>query len=124
MNRRVSIVVTRRFERALEALLDYYETMQHLHPDAGSRILALLDLVESELPVLLAAHPDIGRPAQLNLHQSAEESAWLQRMAAQTATRRLQPREWLIGDFWILYYRSAQAVYLASARHVREAGYW
>lgn len=124
MNRRVTIVVTRRFERALETLLDYYETMQHLHPDAGSRILELLNLVENELPVLLAEHPDIGRPAQLNLRQGAEESVWLQRMASQTATRRLRPREWLIGDFWILYYRSAKAVYLASARHVREAGYW
>ncbi len=124
MTRQAAIVVTRRFERALEVMLDYYETMQHMHPDAGSRILKLLDSVENELPVLLAEQPGIGRPAQLNLRQSAEESAWLQRMASQTATRRLQPREWLIGDFWILYYRSAKAVYLASARHVREAGYW
>ena len=40
-----------------------------------------------------------------------------------TGRRRLQAREWLLGDFWILYYRSSQAVYLASARHEREAEY-
>jgi len=35
----------------------------------------------------------------------------------------LQPREWLVGDFWILYYRTASAVYLASGRYEREAEY-
>jgi hypothetical protein len=115
--------VTRRFERALEALLDHYESVRHLHPDAGSRALRLIELVEGELPRLLAVQPDIGRPAQLTLTRSPDESAWLERLAPLTARRRLQAREWLLGDFWILYYRSADAVYLASARHERESRY-
>ena len=122
--RRVAIVATLRFERALEALVDCYDNMQHLHPDAGSTVLRLLDLVENELPQLLSAHPDIGRPAQLSQVHGDAESAWLKRLAPLTAARRLQAREWLLGDFWILYYSSANAVYLASARHMREAGYW
>jgi hypothetical protein len=117
------VVATQRFERALEALLDHYEVMRHLHPDAGSRALRLVELVESELPRLLGAHPDIGRPAQLSLSQSRAERKWLERLAPLTARRRLQPREWLLGDFWILYFRSARAVYLVSARHEREAEY-
>lgn len=121
--RRLPVVVTRRFERALEALLDHYDSLRHLHPDSGSRALRLIDLVEGELPRLLGAQPDIGRPAQLSLMQSQTERKWLNRLAPLTARRRLQAREWLLGDFWILYYRSTSAVYLASARHEREAEY-
>lgn len=121
--RRLPVVATRRFERALEALLDHYDSLRHLHPDSGSRALRLIDLVEGELPRLLGAQPDIGRPAQLSLMQSQTERKWLNRLAPLTARRRLQAREWLLGDFWILYYRSTSAVYLASARHEREAEY-
>lgn len=121
--RRLPVVATRRFERALEAILDHYESLRHLHPDAGSRALSLIDRVEIELPQLLAARPDIGRPAQLSLTQTESEQHWLNRLAPLTARRRLQAREWLLGDFWILYYRAAGAVYLASARHEREAEY-
>lgn len=121
--RRLPVVATRRFERAPEALLDHYDSLHHLHPDSGSRALRLIDLVEGELPRLLGAQPDIGRPAQLSLMQSQTERKWLNRLAPLTARRRLQAREWLLGDFWILYYRSTSAVYLASARHEREAEY-
>ena len=121
--RRLPVVATRRFERALDALLDHYDGLRHLHPDAGSRALRLIDLVEGELAPLLAAQPDIGRPAQLSVNQGETEKNWLNRLAPLTARRRLQAREWLLGDFWILYYRSASAVYLASARHEREAEY-
>ena len=121
--RRLPVVVTRRFERALDAILDHYESLRHLHPDAGSRALRLIDLVEAELPRLLAAHPDIGRPAQLSLTQSKFEQKWLERLAPLTARRRLQARERRPGEFRILYYRSSGAVYLVSARHEREAEY-
>ena len=121
--RRLPVVVTRRFERALDAILDHYESLRHLHPDAGSLALRLIDLVEAELPRLLAAHPDIGRPAQLSLTQSKFEQKWLERLAPLTARRRLQAREWLLGEFSILYCRSSGAVYLVSARHEREAEY-
>lgn len=121
--RRLPVVVTRRFERALEAMLDHYGSLRHLHPDAGSRALALIDRVELELPRFLAAHPDIGRPAHLSVLQNESEQHWLERLAPLTARRRLQAREWLLGDFWILYYRATGAVYLASARHEREAEY-
>jgi len=65
----------------------------------------------------------VGRPAQLSLTQSQAEKNWLNRLAPLTARRRLQAREWLVSDFWVLYYRAAGAVYLASARHEREAEY-
>src|SRR3970282_1604519 len=106
-----------------EALCDHYEHLHHLHPDAGSRALRLIDLVEGDLPRILAAHPDIGTPAQLSLSMSNSERHSLLRVAPLTARRRLQAREWLLGEFWILYYRTASAVYLASARHEREAEY-
>ena len=85
--------------------------------------MRLVDLVERELPQLLAARPDIGRPAQLSPTQSESGKTWLNRLAPLTARRRLQAREWLLGDFWILYYRTSSAVYLVSARHEREAEY-
>ena len=82
-----------------------------------------MDLIAHDLPPLLGAQPDIGRPARLNLTHSEAERHWLIRLAPLTAGRRLQAREWLLGEFWILYYRGATAVYLASARHEREAAY-
>ena len=121
--RRLPVVVTRRFKRALDAILDHYESLRHLHPDAGSRALRLIDLVDAELPRLLAARPDIGRPAQLSLTRSKFEQKWLERLAPLTARRRLQARQWLPGEFRILYYRTSGAVYLVSARHEREAEY-
>ena len=121
--RLLPVIATGRFERALDALLDHYDSLCHLHPDAGSRALLLIDMVESELPRLLAAQPDIGRPAQLSLTQSPAEKNWLSRLAPLTAHRRLQAREWLVSDFWVVYYRTSSAVYLASARHEREAEY-
>jgi hypothetical protein len=121
--RQLPVVATQRFARALDALLDHYEGLRHLHPESGMRALRLIDLVERELPRLLVVQPDIGRPAQLSLTQSESEMNWLNRLAPLTARRRLQAREWLLGDFWILYYRSSKAVYLASARHEREAEY-
>ena len=77
-----------------------------------------------KLPLLLAVQPDNGRPALLSLTQSIAETAWVSRLAPLTAQRRLQAREWLHEGFWILYYRGSTAIYLASARHEREAGYW
>lgn len=122
--RRLPVVATRRFERALDALLDHYDSLRHLHPDAGARAVQLIELVEGDLPRLLSVQPDIGRPAQLSLTQSEAEKHWLLLLAPLTARRRLQAREWLLGEFWILYYRGSTAVYLASARHEREAQYW
>ena len=121
--RPLPVLVTRRFERALEAILVHHESLRHLHPDAGSRALQLIDLVEQDLPRILAMNPDVGRPAQLSLTQSTSELHWLARLAPLTASRRLQAREWRLGEFWILYFRTASAVYLVSARHEREAGY-
>lgn len=124
MPRRLPVVVTRRFERALESLLDHYENLRHLHPDAGARALKLIELVEEDLPRLLGAQPDIGRPARLSVTQSAAEKNWVTRLAPLSARNRLQAREWLLGEFWILYFRSSSAVYLVSVRHEREAAYW
>jgi hypothetical protein len=84
---------------------------------------ASLSWSRAKLPLLLGAHPDIGRPAQLGLTKSRTERKWLERLAPLTAQRRLQPREWLLGEFWVLYYRSARAIYLVSVRHEREAEY-
>jgi hypothetical protein len=122
--RRVPVLATRRFEHALEAMLAHYESLRHLHPDAGSRALQLIDLVERELVPLLSAQPDIGRPAQMSVLGSRSERDWLNRLAPLTARGRLQAREWRLCEFWILYYRSATMVHLVSARHEREAEYW
>lgn len=100
--RLLPVIATRRFERALDALLDHYSIFRHLHPDEGSRALLLIDVVESALPRLFAAQPDIGRPVQLTLTQSQAEKNWLTRLAPLTARRRLQAREWLVSDFWVL----------------------
>jgi hypothetical protein len=102
-------------------MLDHYVTLQHLHPDVGARAPCLIELVQSDLAPLLAAQPDIGRPALLHLLHNPAESAWITRLAPLSACRRLQAREWLPGDFWILYYRSADVMYLVSAWHTREA---
>lgn len=117
------VVYTRRFERALEALLDHYDAIRHLHPDAGSRALDLIAVVELKLPALLSAQPKIGRRPALSVSQSQAELAWLARLAPLAASRRLEAREWLIDGFWVLYHRTPTALFLASVRSEREANY-
>jgi hypothetical protein len=117
------VIYTRRFERALEALIDYYDAIHHLHPDAGSRAVDLLTVVQHKLPALLVAQPRIGRRVALSVSQSQAEIAWLTRLAPLTAGRRLEAREWLVEGFWILYHRTPTVLYVASARNEREASY-
>ena len=54
------VVVPRRFERAFGALLDHCEALRHLHPDAGTRAWQWVEAIESRMPQLLGAQPNIG----------------------------------------------------------------
>ena len=57
----VPVVVTKRFERAVDALLDHCEALRHLHPDAGTRAWQWVEAIESRVPQMLGAQPNIGR---------------------------------------------------------------
>ena len=46
----------------------------HLHADAGSRAMQLIDMVENELPQSLSAQPDIGRRALPGIAESQAEN--------------------------------------------------
>ena len=61
----VPVVVTKRFERAVGALIDHCETLRHLHPDAGTRAWQWVEAIESRVRQLLGAQPNIGRRAAL-----------------------------------------------------------
>ena len=59
------VVVTKRFERAVDALLDHCEALRHLHSYAGTRAWQLVAAIESRVPQMLGAQPNIGRRAAL-----------------------------------------------------------
>lgn len=65
------------------------------------------------MPQLLGAQPNSGRRVTLQLTRLESERSWLNRLAPLTVRRQLQAREWVSGDFWILYYRGADAVSVA-----------
>ena len=54
------VVVTKRFERAVDVLLDHWRALRHLHPDAGTRAWQWVEAIESRMPQLLGAQPNIG----------------------------------------------------------------
>ena len=59
------VVVTKRFERAVDALLDHCAALRHLHPDAGTRAWQWVEAIESRVRQLFGAQPNIGRRAAL-----------------------------------------------------------
>lgn len=118
------VQVTRRFERSIVLQVEHFRRWQGRFPDSGRHLERALVLLRDEIVPMLARNAERGKPAAwLNALDSSIELAFLAEIqAVNTATlsQSTVVREWRVGDFHLLYYHAADAVYLASLRHGKQ----
>ncbi len=116
MPRRATIRVTVNFEANLAAILDFWT--ENGTPEAYDRLMEeLTDTVLSNLE----RHPEIGRPFLDRTALSIEARDRIARLKRRADIGSL--REYLFGDYLILYAVAGSAVYLLSIKHHRQLSF-
>lgn len=114
--KRCSVRITANFEANLE-------TIEQCLTETGAGMLysALLDdLVEHIIPAL-EYHPEIGRSMLAREARSVEARLQAKKIAARIGSMSL--REYIAGDFLILYAVREKSVYLLSIKHHRQLSF-
>lgn len=120
MSRRITVLLTRSFERHLDDI-------ERLSLDAGvpddfdTLLDALLDVVIPNLE----RHPDMGRDFLARRAQSVEAVSRLERLVSQLG--ELDPaaslREYVMAQHLLLYAHIGDAVHLVAIRHQRQLSF-
>ena len=105
----------------LEANLLAIETFWTTEGGTSQRYERLLDELLDVVIPNLEAHPQIGRPFLERAAQSVEAQTLIGRLSARIG--RGEIREYLAGDYLILYAFIADAVYLLAIRHHRQISF-
>lgn len=114
--KRCSVRVTANFEANLEAIQAFLS-----EADAQQAFPALLDdLVEQVIPAL-EHHPQIGRAFLSREVRSVEARQRIKRISSRLGTTSL--REYIAGDFLLLYAVQDKTVYLLSIKHHRQLSF-
>ena len=114
--KRCNVRVTANFETNLEAIETFLA-------DAGApaAYFALLDdLAENIIPAL-EYHPEIGRSFLEREAHSVEARQRIRQLVSRIGTTSL--REYIAGDFLILYVVQEKSVYLLSIKHHRQLSF-
>jgi hypothetical protein len=90
--------------------------------DALPAAQRLLDRALVELPELLAQFPRIGREFLARNPETAPVAA-AQEQAARLLGTDIKLREYLLGDYLVLYAIRARTVYLLTLRHHRQSAF-
>lgn len=114
--KRCTVRITANFEANLEAIETFLAT-------AGAPLAydALLDDLAGQVIPALESHPDIGRLFLQRKGHSVEALQRIGQIASRLGTTSL--REYLAGDFLILYAVQEKAVYLLSIKHQRQLSF-
>ena len=116
--KRCHVRITANFEGNLEAI-------EPFPAEAGAPVTfdALLDDLTEHVTPTLEYHPDIGRPfLELKAH-SVEARQRIQQLASRMGTGTTSMREYIAGDFLILYAARQKFVYLLSIKHHRQLSF-
>ena len=117
MGAKAAVKLTANFEANLLAIESFWTT-EGSAPQRYERLLdELLDVVIPNLEV----HPKIGRPFLERAAQSVEAQTLIGRLSARIGRGEL--REYLAGDYLILYAFIGDAVYLLAIRHHRQLSF-
>lgn len=114
--KRCNVRITANFEANLEAV-------ERFLADAGAPFAStavLDDLADHVIPAL-ENHPEIGRPFFDRAAQSVEARQRIKQLASRIGTTSL--REYIVGDFLILYAVQEKSVYLLSIKHHRQLSF-
>lgn len=104
------------FERNLEGIQAFLE-----EDGRGGAFRELLRDLETTLLPNLERFPDLGRDFLTRTPRSAETSRALEKLMHRLAGRRI--REYLFGDFLVLYLDDGLSLYLLTIRHHRQLSY-
>jgi plasmid stabilization system protein ParE len=111
-----AVKLTANFEANLLAIESFWS-----EAGAPQRYARLLDeLLDTVIPTL-EGHPRIGRPFLERPAHSVEATALISRLSARIGRGEL--REFLAGDYLILYAWISDAVYLLAIRHHRQLSF-
>ena len=114
--KRCTVKVTANFEANLEAIEAFLA-----EADARQAFTALLDdLADSVIPNL-ERYPEIGRPFLGRSAQSVEARQSIKRLESRMGSTA--PREYVAGDFLILYAVQDRTIYLLSIKHHRQLSF-
>ncbi|MES2184203.1 MAG: type II toxin-antitoxin system RelE/ParE family toxin [Pseudomonadota bacterium] len=113
---------TANFERNLEQIAAFWSTQ-----DAPQAYANLLDALGDTVIGNLEQHPRIGRRFFARLVQSVEAQARI--LALRKRFGDAEVREYLSGDYLLLYCIAGEAIYLLAIRHHRQLsfdfdGFW
>jgi hypothetical protein len=114
------VFTTQRFERAVQLQFEHYRRWQVRFPSSGQAFVKVLRALNDEAIPLLSRQPGLGRRVDHGGAASDVDQALLSRLMPLEALLNAEPREWLVGEFVLLYYATPQAIYLASLRHARQ----
>ena len=113
--KRCNFRVTANFETNLEAIEIFLA-----EADAPATSFALLDDLAEHIIPALEYHPDIGRSFLGEAH-SVEARQRIRQLVSRLGTTSL--REYIAGDFLILYAVQEKSVYLLSIKHHRQLSF-
>ena len=111
-----AVKVTANFEANLLAIESFWG-----EAGAPQRYARLLDELHDTVIPTLEGHPRIGRPILERPAHSVEATALIGRLSARIGRGEL--REFLAGDYLILYAWISDAVYLLAIRHHRQLSF-
>ena len=116
--KRCNVRVTANFEANLEAIEPFLT-------EAGAPLAfdALLDDLAEHVTPTLEYHPDIGRPFLDRTAHSVEARQRIQQLTSRMGTDTTSLREYIAGDFLILYAAREKFVYLLSIKHHRQLSF-
>src|SRR5436190_22397805 len=117
MGARSAVKLTANFEANLLAIESFWTTNGSAAQHYERLLDELLDIVIPNLEV----HPHIGRPFLERAAQSVEAQTLIGRLSARIGRGEL--REYLAGDYLILYAFIGDAVYLLAIRHHRQLSF-
>ena len=114
--KRCNVRITANFEGNLEAIETFLA-----EADAPAAYAALLDDLAGHLIPTLEHHPEIGRPFLARDAHSVEARLRIKQLASRLGATSL--REYIAGDFLILYAVQDKSVYLLSIKHHRQLSF-
>lgn len=116
MKRVRAIRLTANFESNLEGIRTFLE-----EDGRGKVFRELLHDLETTLLENLERFPELGRDFLARTPGSAETSRALEKLVHRLAGRRI--REYLLGDFLVLYLDDGRTLHLLTIRHHRQLSY-
>ena len=121
--RAVAVKVTANFERNLESIREFLASA-----DAESAFVALIEHLNARMIPTLERFPDIGADFAARAPLSREGQVLFDRLAALTGPDA-QVRQWIEGDYIVLYRVRGGSIFLLSIKHHRQlsfdfGGHW